>query len=202
MNTIRILTFAFLAFTIAAAAHADVDVGQPAPDFTLPSAGGEEVSLDQFKGKYVVLEWTNYGCPFVKKFYQKSGKMPELQQEYKGKDVVWLTICSSAPGNSGYHSASEALKANKQQDWAGSHYLIDSHGKVGRAYGATNTPNMFVINPEGEIIYMGAIDSKKSVDPADIDGATNYVAAALDAAMQGKAPATPKSKPYGCSVKY
>jgi len=180
----------------------DIAPGKPAPNFTLSSATGEEVSLADFRGQYVVLEWINYGCPFVKKFYEKSGKMPELQQKWKGQDVVWLSICSSAPGKQGYMTAEEAQKINVEKNWSGSHYLIDSSGQVGREYNATATPQMVVINPAGEIVYMGAIDNKASVSPGDIPSSTNYVDFTLMAAMQGNSPALAQTRPYGCSVKY
>lgn len=202
MKTIRQLLLALCASALALSATAKVDVGQQAPDFTLPGADGKEHSLSDFKGEWVVLEWINYGCPFVKKFYDKSGKLPELQKKWTGKDVKWLSICSSAPEQQGYYSAAEVQKTNDQKGWSGSGYLIDETGTVGREYGATNTPQMVVINPAGEIVYMGAIDSDPSSDPKAIDGATNYVDAALTAAMEGKEITTPKSKPYGCGVKY
>lgn len=202
MQSLRLLLTAFCALTLALSASAKVEVGQPAPDFTLPGADGKEHSLSDFQGEWVVLEWINYGCPFVKKFYDKSGKMPELQKKWTGQDVKWLSICSSAPGKQGYYDAAEVQKTNDQKGWSGSGYLIDADGKVGRMYGATNTPQMFVINPKGEIVYMGAIDSDGSSSPKAIKAADNYVDLALSAAMEGKAITTPKSKPYGCGVKY
>ncbi|GHB97996.1 thioredoxin family protein [Cerasicoccus arenae] len=202
MKAILRLCVALSAMTIALSATAKVDVGETAPAFTLPGADGADHSLSQYAGKWVVLEWVNYGCPFVKKFYDKSDKMAELQKEWTGKDVVWLSICSSAPGNQGYYDAAEVQKTNDQKGWAGSAYLVDASGKVGKEYGATNTPQMYVINPEGKIVYMGAIDSKKSANPDDIKSADNYVDLALSAAMEGKEITTPKSKPYGCGVKY
>lgn len=202
MKTLRNLILAFCATAVALTASAKVEVGQEAPNFTLPGADGKEHSLADFKGDWVVLEWINYGCPFVKKFYDKSGKMPELQKKWIGKDVKWLSICSSAPGKQGYYSEAELQKTNDQKGWAGTGYLIDADGEVGKEYGATNTPQMVVINPEGKIVYMGAIDSKRSSNPKDIESADNYVDSALTAAMEGKEIATPKSKPYGCGVKY
>ncbi|MGE9296934.1 MAG: redoxin domain-containing protein [Puniceicoccales bacterium] len=172
MKKMRTLVTALCAFALTHAAMADVEVGEKAPEFTLPSAAGQEVSLEQYRGKYVVLEWINYGCPFVKKFYDGSSKMAELQNKWKGKDVVWLSICSSAPGKQGYYTAAEAMKTNDQKGWSGSHYLIDDSGKVGKEYDATNTPQMFVIDPAGEIIYMGAIDSTKSANAGDIEKST------------------------------
>lgn len=176
-------------------------VGSAAPGFSLPGAKGDTHSLAQYKGKYVVLEWFNPGCPFVKKHYE-SGNMQKLQQEFTGKNVVWLTIDSSAAGQQGSLSPAEAQK--QMADWKmhSTALLLDPTGKVGHEYGATNTPDMYIINPEGKLIYKGAIDSKASTYQADIAGATNYVKAALDEAMAGKAVTTPSSRPYGCSVKY
>ncbi|WP_269540034.1 thioredoxin family protein [Cerasicoccus fimbriatus] len=202
MKTIRNLLLAASIFSLALTASAKVDVGQTAPDFTLPAADGKEYSLDQYKGKWVVLEWTNYGCPFVKKFYDQSGKMPELQKEWTGKDVVWLSICSSAPDKQGHMDVADAQATNDEKGWSGTAYLVDETGKVGKEYGATNTPQMYVINPDGKIVYMGAIDSKRSANPDDIAKSDNYVDLALTAAMEGKNITTPKSKPYGCGVKY
>lgn len=176
-------------------------VGAPAPGFSLSDSKGKTHSLGEFKGKYVVLEWFNPGCPFVQKHY-KSDNMQELQRKFTGKDVVWLTIDSSAPGAEGYLTPEEA---NKQiADWRmkSTALLLDSAGKVGHEYGATNTPHMYVIDPGGKLIYSGAIDSKPSVDPDDIKGATNYVQNALDEAMSGKTVSTPTSRAYGCSIKY
>ncbi|WP_309398512.1 thioredoxin family protein [Cerasicoccus maritimus] len=202
MTFIRNTILAASVFTLALTASAKVDVGQTAPDFTLPAANGKEVSLADYKGKWVVLEWTNYGCPFVKKFYDGSTKMTELQKEWTGKDVVWLSVCSSAPGKQGHMDPAKAQATNSEKGWSGSAYLVDDTGKVGKEYGATNTPQMYVINPEGKIVYMGAIDSKPSANPKDAASADNYVDLALTAAMEGKEITTPKSKPYGCSVKY
>ncbi len=176
-------------------------VGAPAPGFTLTDSNGKTHSLGDFKGKYVVLEWFNPGCPFVLKHY-KSENMQKLQKEFTGKEVVWLTIDSSAPGQQGSLSPAEANQ--QMSDWKmnPTELLLDADGKVGHEYGATNTPHMYVINPKGELIYTGAIDDKPTANPNDIAGANNYVKAALDEAMTGKAVATPTSKAYGCSIKY
>ena len=176
-------------------------VGAPAPGFTLTDSNGKTHSLDDFKGKYVVLEWFNPGCPFVLKHY-KSENMQKLQKEFTGKEVVWLTIDSSARGQQGSLSPAEANQ--QMSDWKmnPTALLLDGDGKVGHEYGATNTPHMYVINPKGELIYTGAIDDKPTANPDDIESANNYVKAALDEAMAGKAVATPTSKAYGCSIKY
>jgi len=202
MKTIRHFLTALCALSLALTASAKVDVGQEAPDFKLTGADGKEHSLSDYKGDWVVLEWINYGCPFVKKFYEKSGKMPELQKKWTGKGVKWISICSSAPGKQGYYDVSDIAEASDERGWAGSAYLVDSEGSVGKTYGATNTPQMFVINPEGKIVYMGAIDSDRSSSPKAIENADNFVDNALTAAKAGNAVSTPKSKPYGCGVKY
>lgn len=177
------------------------EVGKKAPDFTLTDANGKTHSLSDFKGKYVVLEWVNFGCPFVKKHYG-SGNMQMLQEAYTKKDVVWLSICSSAPGKQGYFAGEALTQAISEHDVKANAYLIDADGKVGRMYEAKTTPNMYVINPDGELIYAGAIDDTPSVDPDDIPNSTNYIKATLDAAMAGKAVAVKSTQPYGCGVKY
>jgi peroxiredoxin len=176
-------------------------VGSKAPDFSTADSKGKTQSLAEYKGKFVVLEWFNPECPFVKKHYG-SGNMQKLQQEYTGKGVVWLTIDSSAPGTDGNISAEQA--ENIVSGWKGHQtaMLLDPDGKVGRAYGAKNTPQMFVINPDGKVVYEGAIDSKSTPNPADIPLSTNYVKQALDEALAGKPVSTANTRPYGCSVKY
>lgn len=176
-------------------------VGSAAPDFSLTDANGKTHSLSQYQGKYVVLEWFNPECPFVKKHYG-SGNMQKLQQQYTGKGVVWLTIDSNAPGTEGNISPEQAEKITASWKTRQTALLLDPEGKAGRAYGAKNTPNMVVIDPEGKIAYEGAIDSKATPNPADIPNSTNYVKAALDESLAGKPVKTPQTKPYGCSVKY
>jgi peroxiredoxin len=176
-------------------------VGGSAPDFSLTDAKGKAHSLTDSKGKYVVLEWFNPECPFVKKHYG-SGNMQKLQQEFTNKGVVWLTIDSSAPGLEGNltpEQASNTINSWKTHQTA---LLLDPDGKAGRAYGAKNTPHMFVISPEGKIVYEGAIDSKPSPNPSDIPNSTNYVKVALEESLAGKPVSNPNTKPYGCSVKY
>jgi peroxiredoxin len=176
-------------------------VGAPAPNFSLPDASGKTHSLDQYKGKYVVLEWFNPGCPFVQKHY-KSDNMQALQKEFTAKGVAWLTIDSSAPGSQGYLTPVEAKKQKSELNMGSTAILLDPTGKVGHEYHATNTPHMFVLDPQGKLIYEGAIDSKASVDPEDIKSSTNYVKAALNEAMAGKPISTAETKAYGCSIKY
>ena len=176
-------------------------VGSAAPDFSAMDSKGKTHSLSQYRGKYVVLEWFNPECPFVKKHYGP-GNMQKLQDEFTSKGVVWLSVDSSAPGAEGNLTPEQAEK--KIGEWKGKQtaLLLDPDGKVGRAYGAKNTPHMFVINPEGKIVYEGAIDSKPSPNPNDIPNSTNYVKIALQESMSGKPVTTANTKPYGCSVKY
>jgi peroxiredoxin len=176
-------------------------VGSAAPDFTLSDASGKTHSLSQEKGKYVVLEWFNPECPFVKKHYG-SGNMQKLQAEYTGKGVVWFSIDSSAPGYEGNLTPEQAQKVMKNWNTKQTALLLDPEGKAGKSYGARNTPHMFVINPEGKIIYEGAIDSKATPNPDDISSSTNYVKVALDESMSGKPVSNTNTRPYGCSVKY
>jgi peroxiredoxin len=176
-------------------------VGSAAPDFSVSDSKGKTQSVSQYKGKYVVLEWFNPECPFVKKHYG-GGNMQKLQQEFTGKGVVWLSVDSSAPGKEGNLTPEQGEKKIAELKAHSTALVLDPDGKVGQAYGAKNTPHMFVINPEGKIIYEGAIDSKATPNPADIPGATNYVKTALDEALAGKPITTPSSRPYGCSVKY
>jgi len=183
----------------ATAAVATVD--QKAPDFKLQGIDGKTYSLADYKGKYVVLEWNNYDCPFVKKHYG-SNNMQSVQKTYVDKGVVWLTICSSAEGKQGYYDSAALKTMAEERKLAATAYLRDADGTVGKLYGAKTTPHMFIVNPDGVLIYAGAIDDKPSANPDDIKGATNYVAASLDAAMAGK-PVDPKSTTaYGCGVKY
>jgi len=191
-----------LALIVAAGtAVAAPQVGQPAPGFTLKDSNGQSHNLSDFKGKFVVLEWLNHGCPFVQKHYS-GGNMQGLQKEYTGKDVVWLSIVSSAPGKQGHMSPEETNKAKEEKGSAATAILIDEDGTVGKLYDAKVTPELYVINPEGTLVYMGAIDDKKSVDAADVAGAKNYVKQALDEAMAGKPVSEPTTTAYGCSVKY
>jgi alkyl hydroperoxide reductase subunit AhpC len=178
-----------------------VATGESAPSFTLTDINGQQHSLSDYTGKWVVLEWFNHGCPFVRKFY-KPGKMQELQRQAASDGVVWLTIDSTNADHPDFLS-NQAAK-DLWQDWnmASTAMLMDSDGAVGLRYGATNTPQMFVINPDGVIVYQGAIDDKRSTDSDDIESAKNYVMAALDEARSGKTVTVATTKPYGCSVKY
>jgi len=196
-----ILKFALASLVAASTTFAAPQVGQPAPEFTLTDSNGKSHKLSDFKGKFVVLEWLNHGCPFVQKHYD-GGNMQGLQKEYTGKDVVWLSIVSSAPGKQGNMSPEETNKTKEEKGSAATAILIDADGTVGKLYDAKVTPELYVINPEGVLIYMGAIDDKKSVDAADVAGAKNYVKQALDEAMSGKPVSEPVTTAYGCGVKY
>ena len=199
---IKTLTIALLSLASAALYASDSPaVGSAAPDFSLPDASGKTHSLSEYKGKYVVLEWFNPECPFVKKHYG-SGNMQKLQGEYTSKGVVWLTIDSNAPGAEGNISPEQAQKVMKSWNTKQTALLLDPEGKAGRSYGARNTPHMFVINPDGKVVYVGAIDSKAAPNPNDIPNSTNYVKVALDESMSGKPVSNANTRPYGCSVKY
>jgi peroxiredoxin len=203
MYTFRKSVLAILALTAISSTSlfADATVGKPAPDFTLPATDGQTYHLSDFKGKFVVLEWYNPECPFVKKHYG-SGNMQKLQGDYLHKGVIWLSINSAAVGKEGYLTKDQAIKDRIDRKSRSTATLLDPDGKVGQSYGAKTTPHMFVIDAKGNVVYAGAIDSKNSADPADIAQSKNYVAAALDEAMTGKPVATPSTPPYGCSVKY
>ena len=176
-------------------------VGQPAPAFTATDTAGKAVNLADLKGKYVVMEWLNPGCPFVVKHYG-AANMQAAQKEATAKGVVWLSVSSTSTGSADYKTPAELGKWMQQQGGAPTATLMDDDGKIGRAFGAKTTPHTFVIDPQGKLIYAGAIDSKASANPADIPGATNYVKAALTEAMAGKPVSTPTTQAYGCSVKY
>ena len=182
-------------------AHA-LAVGDAAPAFTLQDTQGRTVKLADFKGRHVVLEWTNPGCPFVVKHYDAKN-MQALQKEASGKNVVWLSINSTARGHAD-HLAPAALQYKLSTDWgaAPTAVLMDETGSVGRAYAARTTPHMFVIDSAGKLVYAGGIDDKRSSNPADIPGARNFVRAALADSLAGKPVATPSAPPYGCSIKY
>jgi peroxiredoxin len=195
-----LITCGLLAVT-AGLSLAETQVGKTAPNFSLPDTNGKTHSLADLKGKYVVLEWYQPDCPFVRKHY-RSGNMQSLQKEYTAKGVTWLSIDSSAPGEEGNYPASKLNEISTQDSAARTALLLDPSGEVGRLYGAKTTPDMYVIDPSGILVYKGAIDNKRSTDLADVKTATNYVKVALEAVMAGKTVATTATQPYGCSVKY
>jgi peroxiredoxin len=178
-----------------------LSLGQKAPSFNLPSESGKNISLESFQGKTVVLEWLNHGCPFVRKHYD-SGNMQKIQKWAAEKNIIWLSIISSAPGKQGHVTASEA-KAEKDKYQSLAHAVLrDESGSVGKAYDAKVTPHLFVINQEGLVVYQGAIDSIPSSNSSDIAKATNYVQNALEALTTGAPIKEAQTKAYGCSVKY
>lgn len=175
--------------------------GSQAPDFKGTDSNGVAHSLAQYRGKYVVLEWANKGCPYDQKHYL-SGNMEALQRQWTSKGVVWLSVLSSAPGEQGSVSAAEENQYLKQVKASPTAALLDPSGAIGRTYEAKTTPHIFVIDPQGKLIYQGAIDDKPTTDLSDVKGARNYLNEALDASMAGKPVPTASTRPYGCSVKY
>jgi peroxiredoxin len=194
-------TAALLSLVPVAAIAQSARVNAPAPYFSATDSHEQSHSLDQYKGKYVVLEWHNQGCPFTRKHYE-SGNMQNLQKEWTGKGVVWLTVISSAPGHEGYVTPAQENDYLAKMHAAPTAALLDPDGKVGRLYNAKTTPDMFIIDPQGKLIYSGAIDNRPTADAGDIQGADNYVSDALTAAMAGKPVANSYTRAYGCSVKY
>jgi AhpC/TSA family len=178
-----------------------VRVGEPAPDFTAKDSYGKTHTLSEYKGKYVVLEWHNRYCPYTHKQYA-SGNMQRLQKEWTARGVVWFTVISSAPGLQGYVTAADENSYVSRVNAAPTAVLLDPSGQLGHLYDARTTPDMYVINPEGVLIYEGAIDDKPTTDIADVPTARNYVSQALQEAMAGKNVSVPVTRPYGCSVKY
>ncbi|MGY4831373.1 thioredoxin family protein [Sphaerotilaceae bacterium SBD11-9] len=189
------LLMAALALSACGVALAQAVVGQPAPAFTATDANGKTVNLADYKGKYVVIEWTNPDCPFVQKHYD-SGNMPATQKQATAKGVTWLSIQTGAADKAELQAWQKAKTA------APTDTLLDPDGKVARAYRAKTTPHMFIVDPQGTVVYTGAIDSKPTANPADIKGATNYVNQALGEALAGKPVSQPSTQAYGCSVKY
>ncbi|MEZ5460195.1 thioredoxin family protein [Dokdonella sp.] len=197
----RTALFSALAgMTLGASAFASVEVGQPAPDFSLTGADGKTHSLADYRGQIVVLEWNNPDCPFVKKHY--GGNMQKQQAQAVASGVVWLTINSGAPGKQGHLTAESARAYMADTSAKQSAYLFDPDGKTGHAYGARTTPHMFVVDADGKLRYAGGIDSVASADKDDIADATQFVPLALSELAAGKPVSTTRSEPYGCSVKY
>jgi peroxiredoxin len=199
MKTIHRLLAGLLA--LSATLNAAVETGSAAPDFTLADTAGTTHSLSDFKGKYVVLEWTNHQCPFVVKHY-KNGDMQAVQKDLTDDGAVWLQIVSSAEGKQGYISAEKGEALRKEKAMHSTAMLLDGSGEVGKTYAARTTPHMYLIDPEGTLIYQGAIDSIKSTKPSDVAKATNYVKAAYASALAGEPIEAATTSPYGCGVKY
>ena len=187
--------------TVAAGVRPAPEIGKPAPAFTLPDSRGAKHSLAQYQGKWVVLEWLNYGCPYVQKHY-RSGNIPGQQEKWRAKGVVWLAIASSAPGEQGHYEDAKMNVESQKKGSKASAVLLDPAGTVGRLYDAKVTPHMFVIDPKGTVVYMGGIDNVPTPRDRDLERATQLVDAALEEGMAGKAISTPTSRPYGCNVKY
>lgn len=198
--TVSMLAGFFLVLSALAIA-AETPVGKPAPDFSLPDSTDKTHSLSDYKGKIIVLEWLNHGCPYVKKHYN-SGNMQKLQKTYAAKGVIWFSIISSAPGKQGYQTPEEATETVKQKNAAPKAVLLDPEGTVGKLYGAKTTPHMFIIDSDGILVYNGGIDDIRSTNIDDIAKAKNYVQIALDELLAGKEVTVKTSQPYGCSVKY
>lgn len=194
------LALAPLAF-LPMLALAAVGVGKPAPDFTGVDSNGQSHRLSDFKGKTVVLEWTNHDCPFVVKHYS-TGNMQALQREATADGIVWLSVISSAPGKQGHVSPEQANELTASREAAPTAVILDSSGDIGRSYGAKTTPHMYVIDASGTLVYMGGIDDRPSSRKSDIEGANNYVRTALNELAAGKPVSDASTRPYGCSVKY
>ena len=198
------LGLAFAAFTLIAAGGVSAEtatVGEAAPAFTLTDTEGKSHQLADFKGKYVVLEWLNHECPFVKKHYD-SGNMQRLQKKLTGDGVVWLSINSSAEGKQGHLTPESGKQITAEKGASPTALLLDASGTVGKLYGAKTTPHMYLVDPKGTLVYAGAIDDKASTDAEDIEGAKNYIEAAYEEAKAGKPITTASTSAYGCSVKY
>ena len=194
---------ASLAFVFASShALAEPIINKPAPAFSGKAADGSTINLADLKGKTVVLEWTNHDCPYVKKHYDQSSNIPALQKDATGKEVVWLQVISSAPGQQGNVDGATAVSLNEKRGAAPTNTILDPDGTIGKLYSAKTTPHMFVINEEGTLVYKGGIDSIKTTNPADIPKAVPYVKEALEALSAGKEIPNPSTAPYGCSIKY
>ncbi len=194
---------AMIASAQTAGAGSSAIIGSPAPAFTGVTSTGETISLGDYAGKTVILEWTNDGCPFVQKHYDESYRnMQTLQADAAAEDIVWLSVISSAPGEQGHVSGAEAEAINEGRGASPSAVILDVSGDIGRLYDAKTTPHMYIVTPDGTLVYNGAIDSIRSADTADIPKATNYVTASLASLESGQAPDPAVTRPYGCSVKY
>ena len=201
MSLVTTLSAGLSLLAVAGSAFASAAVGQPAPAFSATDTAGRTVSLADFKGKHVVLEWVNPGCPYVRKHYDAKN-MQATQQMATAQGVVWLAVNSTAPEYGDYLAPAKMAEWMQAQGAAATATLMDEDGRLGRAYGARTTPHMYLIDPQGKLVYAGAIDSKPTANPADIARATNHVQAALAEALAGQPVSTPATRAYGCTVKY
>lgn len=197
----RLFVVSLIVALYSGVARSEPVVGQPAPVFSGAAADGGTLNLADFRGKTVILEWTNHECPFVVKHYE-SGNIPKLQKQAASQGIVWLQIISSAPGKEGYVDAPTAKKLNQERGATPTNTIFDPNGAIGKLYAATNTPQLFIIDPNGVLLYKGGIDSIPSADRDDIATAENYIASALKELAAGKPISKTVTKPYGCSVKY
>lgn len=198
----RLMSALYFGLALASgSAAAAPQVGDPAPAFSATDSNGRTVKLADFQGRYVVLEWTNAGCPFVRKHYD-SGNMQATQKEAVAQGAVWLSVISSAPGKQGHVSGEQANALSRERKATPTHVLLDEKGELGRLYDAKTTPHLFMVGKDGKLIYAGGIDDVASADPADIAGATNYVQLALSESLAGKPLSHAVTRPYGCSIKY
>lgn len=200
MNIRRSCAALLLALTCASASAAPKP-GEPAPAFSAVDSRGKTVTLADYRGRHVVLEWTNADCPFVRKHYG-SGNMQALQKQATGRDVVWLSVISSAPGKEGHVDGTRADQLTRERGALPTAVLLDASGEVGRRYGAKTTPHLFLVDPKGTLLYMGAVDSIASADVADVARAEPYFRQALEEALAGKTVTRAVTRPYGCAVKY
>ena len=201
MKNLLIAAACSLVAVVASAAATAATVGQPAPAFTAVDTSGKTVSLADFKGRHVVLEWVNPGCPYVQKHYS-SANMQGTQKEAAAKGAVWLAVNSTATEHGDYKAPAAMAKWMQGQQAAAAATLMDVEGKVGRAYGARTTPHLYIVDPKGMLVYAGGIDNKPTANPADVAGATNHVKVALAETLAGNPVTQATTRPYGCSVKY
>lgn len=195
------LVWLTVSLLLACSVEARLQIGQPAPGFTATDAQGNEHQLADYRGRLVVLEWTNHQCPYVRKHYD-AGNMQAQQAAATDNGTVWLSVISSAPGKQGHVSPAEAQQLTQARNAEPTAVLLDPQGEIGRRYGARTTPHMFIIDRQGTLVYQGGIDAIPSADPADIAAATQYIPQALSELRAGKPVSVPVTRPYGCSVKY
>ena len=200
IHALKVVAAAVL-LAAASGAMANAELNKPAPAFAAVGADGKPLKLDAYKGRTVVLEWTNHECPFVKKHYE-SGNIPTLQKDAADKGIVWLQVVSSAPGKQGHVDGATAQKLNGSREAAPAGTVLDADGSIGKLYGAQTTPHIFIVKADGTLAYKGGIDSIPTADKADLPKAENYVTSALKAIAAGTAVEKASTKPYGCAVKY